>query len=131
MYSTAPSPQATAHLLAQIIRTQESEQLREQLIQCCQWVRQEVTSLLAKQSSSDDFIAPGFGPILSLVLGSEERALTLAAYCQEAGVLVQAIRPPTVPLGQSRLRITVKAQWSEKQVQHLLKTLASGLNRLT
>ena len=49
------------------------------------------------------------GPILPIVLGSEARALGAAAALRERGFFVPAIRPPTVPPGSSRLRVTVSA----------------------
>jgi 8-amino-7-oxononanoate synthase len=52
---------------------------------------------------------PPIGPILPVVLGSERRALSVAAALQARGFFVPAIRPPTVPHGSSRLRITLSA----------------------
>lgn len=49
------------------------------------------------------------GPIVPVLLGSPERALAASARLLERGVFAQAIRPPTVPMGTSRLRITVQA----------------------
>lgn len=63
-------------------------------------------------------------PFLPVVLGSEERALAAAGKLWESGFLVPAIRPPTVPKGTSRLRISVTALHSEKNVDALLESLA-------
>jgi 8-amino-7-oxononanoate synthase len=59
-------------------------------------------------------------PIFSLVLGAPERALAAAAQLRERGLLVKAIRPPTVPAGTSRLRITVSAAHSDDDIARLL-----------
>ena len=52
---------------------------------------------------------PPAGPILPVVLGSEARALSAAAALRALGFFVPAIRPPTVPDGSSRLRVTLSA----------------------
>ena len=61
--------------------------------------------------------------IFSVILGSNERALTAAAGLRERGLLVKAIRPPTVPVGTSRLRIAVTAAHSSEQIEALIEGL--------
>jgi 7-keto-8-aminopelargonate synthetase-like enzyme len=57
-------------------------------------------------------VAPAsFGPIVPVLLGDERRAVGVAARLAEQGILAQAIRPPTVPAGTARLRLTAKASW--------------------
>jgi len=55
-------------------------------------------------------VATGEGPILPAVMGTEGVALLWSRRLAERGILVQAIRPPTVPAGTSRLRITARAE---------------------
>lgn len=62
-------------------------------------------------------------PIQPILIGSEEKALKLAAWLEEQGVLITAIRPPTVPKGTARLRITFCAEHTEQQVDRLLNLL--------
>lgn len=69
-------------------------------------------------------------PIQPILVGSSERALKLSAALRERGILVGAIRPPTVPAGSARLRVTVSASHSEAQVERLLDILAECWNRL-
>lgn len=69
-------------------------------------------------------------PIQPLVLGDERRALSLSAYLIERGYWVAAIRPPTVPRGTARLRITLSAAHTASHVDGLLATLAAGLREL-
>ncbi|MFR0309162.1 aminotransferase class I/II-fold pyridoxal phosphate-dependent enzyme, partial [Escherichia coli] len=63
-------------------------------------------------------------PIQPVLVGSSERALRLSALLRERGILVGAIRPPTVPTGSARLRITLTASHSDAQLERLLEALA-------
>lgn len=69
-------------------------------------------------------------PIQPILIGSSERALKLSAMLRERGILVGAIRPPTVPAGSARLRVTLSALHSEVQVERLLSILAECWNLL-
>ena len=63
-------------------------------------------------------------PIQPVLVGSSARALRLSALLRERGILVGAIRPPTVPAGSARLRITLTASHSDAQLERLLEALA-------
>lgn len=63
-------------------------------------------------------------PIQPIVIGDSAQALRLSHLLRERGLLVTAIRPPTVPAGSARLRVTLSAAHSEAQVQLLLNALA-------
>ena len=54
------------------------------------------------------FPVQGDSHILSIIIGQEEKAIYLQKYLEKNGFLAIAIRPPTVPAGQSRIRITVR-----------------------
>jgi 8-amino-7-oxononanoate synthase len=74
------------------------------------------------------FELPGVvAPILPVILGSEERALAASRALRERGFFVKAIRPPTVPRGTSRLRVTLTAGHDEAQVDAFLGALAEVL----
>ncbi|WP_257979918.1 aminotransferase class I/II-fold pyridoxal phosphate-dependent enzyme, partial [Aeromonas salmonicida] len=62
-------------------------------------------------------------PIQPLLVGESSAALQLAARLRDRGVWVSAIRPPTVPAGTARLRITLSAAHSEQNVDRLLEAL--------
>jgi 8-amino-7-oxononanoate synthase len=68
-------------------------------------------------------LMPSATPIQPIVVGSNEAALTLSAELQRCGLLVTAIRPPTVPEGQARLRITLSAAHSFDDLDRLLQAL--------
>ncbi|MGV8570350.1 MAG: 8-amino-7-oxononanoate synthase [Pseudomonas asiatica] len=63
-------------------------------------------------------------PIQPIVIGDSAKALRLSRMLRERGLLVTAIRPPTVPAGSARLRVTLSAAHSEAQVQLLFNALA-------
>ena len=72
-----------------------------------------------------DRLRPGHpSPIVPVVLGDETRALAAAAWLLEEGLLVPAIRPPTVAPGTSRLRVTLSAAHTEAEVDRLVAALA-------
>jgi len=69
--------------------------------------------------------SPVDSPIVPVVLGSEEAALNAAASLLDQGMLVVAVRPPTVPKGASRLRVTLSSEHSDEAVSALVDALRS------
>jgi len=113
VFSTAPSPRVAASVRAQIVRAQSAQDERERLGERALQFRQ----LLAEGGAP---LVPGsFGPIVSVVLGEAEHALSCADRLRSRGILAQAIRPPTVAAGQCRLRLVLRSSMSEKQVRDL------------
>ena len=66
---------------------------------------------------------PSSTPIQPVILGSNASALAAAKLLDEAGYWIPAIRPPTVPVGSSRLRITLSANHSVADLRELIKAL--------
>ena len=62
-------------------------------------------------------------PIFPIIVGDNERALSLAYELELRGIIITAIRPPTVPVGESRLRMTVTAAHSQEQLDYVANTL--------
>ena len=69
-------------------------------------------------------------PIQPIMIGDAGRALRFSQMLRERGLMVTAIRPPTVPAGSARLRVTLTAAHSEAQVQLLLEGLADCVQQL-
>ncbi|MFN3579430.1 MAG: 8-amino-7-oxononanoate synthase [Pseudomonas sp.] len=69
-------------------------------------------------------------PIQPIMVGCSQRALALSAALRRQGILVGAIRPPTVPRDTARLRVTLSAAHSEADVRQLLQALESALEEL-
>jgi len=109
IFTTAPTPADTAAALAAVgvVRSAEGEALRSRLRAAVERLR------------------PGHpSPIVPLVLGDESRTLAAAAALLEQGMLVPAIRPPTVPPGTSRLRVALSAAHTDAQIDALAGALA-------
>ena len=68
-------------------------------------------------------VMPSLTPIQPIVLGSESAALAASRALIEQGLWVPAIRPPTVPTGSSRLRVTFSAAHSDQEVARLVEAL--------
>jgi 8-amino-7-oxononanoate synthase len=80
--------------------------------------------LVAALRANVELVQPGHPtPIVPLVLGDEDVAMAASAALRERGLLVPAIRPPTVARGTSRLRISLSATHTEAQVRALLEGL--------
>jgi 7-keto-8-aminopelargonate synthetase-like enzyme len=70
-------------------------------------------------------LRPGHAsPIVPIVLGEEARAMAMSKALLERGLLVPAIRPPTVPAGSSRLRVALSAAHTSGQLDLLADALA-------
>jgi 8-amino-7-oxononanoate synthase len=66
------------------------------------------------------------GPIVPIILGSEPRALSTAAHLRSRGLFVPAIRPPTVPPGTARLRVTLSAGHRRSELERLVEALVEA-----
>jgi 8-amino-7-oxononanoate synthase len=118
IYSTA-TPPAIAHTLLtslELIEGNEGIRRRQQLHHLIQVWQEEMAF------SSWEKI-PSLTPIQPVILGSNANALAVAQLLDEAGYWIPAIRPPTVPVGSSRLRITFSANHSANELRELIKTL--------
>ncbi|MBR9871598.1 MAG: 8-amino-7-oxononanoate synthase [Gammaproteobacteria bacterium] len=69
-------------------------------------------------------LMPSYTPIQPIMIGGNEEALALSQALEQQGVMVTAIRPPTVPEGQARLRVTLSAAHSHEHVDRLLGALS-------
>jgi 8-amino-7-oxononanoate synthase len=70
-------------------------------------------------------IPPGEGPIVPVIAGDSARAMAWSRALLDRGVFVQAIRPPTVPAGTARLRVTLMATHTEDDLAHAVDAFAT------
>ncbi|MCF6225347.1 MAG: 8-amino-7-oxononanoate synthase [Xanthomonadales bacterium] len=116
VYTTALAPPIAAATRASLRLICEGRKLRQQLSKNIAYFRQQAITLGLE-------LLPSASPIQPLMLGSEQRLLDWAEKLQGAGILVGAIRPPTVPEGTSRLRITFNAIHQQAEIDQLLEAL--------
>ncbi|WP_342624006.1 8-amino-7-oxononanoate synthase [Pseudomonas alkylphenolica] len=99
-----------------------------QLLRSEHWRREHLAALIQQFRSGAEQIGlqlmDSFTPIQPILIGDSARALHLSQMLRERGLLVTAIRPPTVPAGSARLRVTLSAAHSAAQVQLLLDALS-------
>jgi 8-amino-7-oxononanoate synthase len=120
IFTTGLSPADAAAALAAlgILRSPEGAALVQRLSDL-------VTRVGGPDAESHIEPAPRpISPIIPVILGSEQRALEASAALLAEGLWVPAIRPPTVPAGTSRLRVTVSATHTDEQVTKLVEALA-------
>jgi 8-amino-7-oxononanoate synthase len=118
IYTTALPPAVAAAAHEALLLLTEEAWRRHHLAALIRRFRQGAAQLSLPLMPSASAIQP-------LIVGDAMRAVTLSARLREQGILISAIRPPTVPAGTSRLRITLSAAHSEAQVDHLLEQLAA------
>lgn len=121
VFDTALPPPiaAAAQQALAIVRGAEGGERRARVLATARRVRDELRALEFDVRGED-------GPIVPVVLGGAGAALALARALAERGVYAPAIRPPTVPPGTSRLRISVRADHTPAEIDRLLGALRAS-----
>ena len=124
IYTTALPPALAAAARVAVRLARNEEWRRDRLVELIARFRRgaSIRGLPLLESST---------PIQPIVVGDNARALQLAQQLEARGLLVVAIRPPTVPEGSARLRITFSAAQSDADVDALLDALEALLSRTT
>jgi len=123
VYTTALPPAVAAATRAALRVLNEEPWRRERVLGHVARFRREAATLGLRLLASDT-------PIQPVILGGEDAAMAASDSLRKRGLWVPAIRPPTVPKGSSRLRITFSAAHDDEDVERLLEGLA-GLARQT
>lgn len=101
------------------------------IVEAEEWRRDRLRELVRRFRDGAGALDVGLSrsttPIQPLIVGAPARALALSAALEAAGILVTAIRPPTVPAGTSRLRVTFTAAHEPADVDRLLDALDAAL----
>jgi 8-amino-7-oxononanoate synthase len=74
-------------------------------------------------------VPAGDAPIIPVIVGDEQRALAISGRLAEARLLVPAVRPPSVPRGGSRLRITLCCEHTPDELRRLVDALGEAVSR--
>ena len=115
IFSTALSPADIGAALEALTIVKNKPLVVEQL--------NENTAYMANKLQSMGIECDDETPIFPIIVGDNERALSLAYELELRGIIITAIRPPTVPVGESRLRMTVTAAHSQEQLDYVANTL--------
>ena len=115
IFSTALSPADIGAALEALTIVKNEPLVVEQL--------NENTAYMANKLQSMGIECDDETPIFPIIVGDNERALSLAYELELRGIIITAIRPPTVPVGESRLRMTVTAAHSQEQLDYVANTL--------
>lgn len=118
IYSTSMPPAQAVALSASmtVIRSAEGAERRARLAEHIQHFRLGLRTLSFQSTDSQSAIQPA-------IVGDNGRALALAQRLREQGMWVTAIRPPTVPTGTARLRLTLTAAHEAQDIDRLLEAL--------
>jgi 8-amino-7-oxononanoate synthase len=116
VYTTATPPALSVALLESLTLIEQGDVLRSHLQRLIAQLREGLSGLPWQLMPSQTAIQP-------LLVGDNQQALKLSEALRERGIWVAAIRPPTVPQGTARLRITLSAAHRMEDVQQLIKVL--------
>ncbi len=119
VFSTAPPPAIAAASLAAIEIAQAEPQRRERVRASSAWLREQLAAAGWDCGQSTSQIVP-------ILLGEPDRAMELSAGLAAAGLFVPAIRPPSVPVGESLLRVSVSARHTDEELGRLVEALGSA-----
>ena len=122
IFSTALSPADIGASLAalQVLETDGSVLRR----------LQENVNYMTDQLISMGIDATNETPIFPILIGRNEDTLAVSDYLYEAGIIGTAIRPPTVPIGESRIRLTVTAAHNREQIDYVCHTLHKAIQKI-
>jgi glycine C-acetyltransferase/8-amino-7-oxononanoate synthase len=120
IFSTALPPPAVAAAMAALELLREQPRRVEKL---------QRNSAVLREALAESGVAvePGETPIVPLIVGDADAAMKACERALERGVFAQAIRPPTVPAGTSRLRLAVMASHTKSELREAGRVLAKSL----
>ena len=122
VYTTALPPAQAAATLAAVKLARSEHWRREKLVELTARFRERARGAGLVLLDSDT-------PIQPVICGTDARALSMAATLERAGYWVAAIRPPTVPEGRARLRVTLSALHTVAEVDGLVAAIAQARDR--
>jgi len=118
VYSTAPPPLLARAAIAALTLVRGADAARESLLSHADKLRSELRLLGFEVPDGDSQILP-------VLIGENDRTMRLSAKLLEQGIFVQGIRPPTVPEGTARLRLTAMATHRPEHIDRAIDAFAS------
>ena len=123
VFSTAPPPALAEAVDAALTMIGAEPERRQRLKQLSARLR-----VLLAESGLD--VPPGESQIVPVILGDNDRAVVVALALEKEGFDVRAIRPPSVPEGTARLRVSVNVKVSDAALKHFVTALASTVETM-
>ena len=120
IFSTAAPPAVAAALDASLTLIEREPWRRTQLLERAAYLRRRL-------AEAGIPVAEGISQIIPLVIGDNQRAMMVAQALQEKGFDARAIRPPSVPEGTARLRLSINTNLSENTLDRFVDALAGVL----
>ncbi len=120
VFSTAPPPALADALDTSLTIVAEEPERRERLLSLAAYLRARLAAAGIDTGASQSQIIP-------IVIGENDRAVAVARAVQAEDFDVRAIRPPSVPAGTARLRVSVNAGLSEATLDRFVEVLAAAL----
>ncbi|MBS2015519.1 MAG: 8-amino-7-oxononanoate synthase [Deltaproteobacteria bacterium] len=136
VFSTGLAPSSAAAATRSLQHVLEHPEERARVLELAAWLRGELLRRGARPWQPDLVTASGppaiagHGHVVPLVVGTEARALALAEGVRARGIVVQAIRPPTVPSGTARIRLTLTAKHTRDDVERAAVAIAEAMREL-
>ena len=115
-YTTAISPSLAAGALKSLEKIEKYQTMGNKLLKISKEWKEKINIL-------DKFEVIGDSHILSLIIGDEDKTMSLQKYLEEKGFLAVGIRPPTVPVGKSRIRLTIKNSFNKTILNNFISVL--------
>ena len=120
VFSTAAPPAIAASLDASLDLIAAEPERRQRVRFLSRYLRERL-------AEAGITVPPDESPIVPIIIGENDQAVAIAAALQQAGFDVRAIRPPTVPAGTARLRVSVNVDLSEEILDRFVKCLVEQL----
>lgn len=122
IFSTALSPADIGAALAALQVLESDTSVLGRLKENVNYMADQLTSLGIDSTNET--------PIFPILIGRNEDTLAVSDYLYEAGIIGTAIRPPTVPIGESRIRLTVTAAHKKEQIDYVCQSLHNAMKQL-
>ncbi|HEY5950986.1 MAG TPA: 8-amino-7-oxononanoate synthase [Kofleriaceae bacterium] len=139
VFSTAlpPSVPAAVQAAIEIVRGSEGDERRRNLFARADELREQLQIAPASGAARDATATPARlggasgSAIAPLVIGDDQRVMTISSALLEQRVFVQGIRPPTVPEGTARLRISLCAGHTAQHIETIAASISAAVRRFT
>ena len=115
-YTTALSPSLAAGSLKSLQKIKENLNLGTDLLKISKRWKKEIENI-------GKYEVIGDAHILSLIIGDEDKTMMMQKFLEQKGFLAVGIRPPTVPVGKSRIRLTIRSSFNTNILKNFISVL--------